>query len=83
MIDMLNFPNTRFMIVGSNPTSAVKELARIKNVEVTGFVEDIRPYYKKAGICAIPFRIARGVQNKVLEAIIDFINDPSLSIKIM
>ena len=61
-------PATRFLIVGSNPTPAVKELAHIKNVEVTGFVEDIRPYYKKAAVCAIPLRIARGVQNKVLEA---------------
>jgi len=39
-----------------------------KSINITGFVEDIRPYYNDADICVIPLRIARGIQNKVLEA---------------
>jgi sugar transferase (PEP-CTERM/EpsH1 system associated) len=61
-------PNLQFYIVGSNPAPAVKALARDPSVIVTGFVDDIRGYYQAADLCVIPLRIARGVQNKVLEA---------------
>jgi polysaccharide biosynthesis protein PslH len=61
-------PDIIFMIVGSNPTPEVTALANIQGVQIKGFVEDIREYYQKADICVIPLRIARGVQNKVLEA---------------
>jgi len=62
------FPDICFMIVGSNPSSEVRALSKIDNVQVTGYVEDIREYYEKADVCVIPLRIARGIQNKVLEA---------------
>jgi sugar transferase (PEP-CTERM/EpsH1 system associated) len=62
------FPETLLYIVGSNPVGAVKDLERIDGVKVTGFVEDIRSYYATADVCVIPLRLARGVQNKVLEA---------------
>ncbi|WP_022668874.1 TIGR03087 family PEP-CTERM/XrtA system glycosyltransferase [Desulfospira joergensenii] len=61
-------PNIKFYIVGSNPDPSVKALEKDPSVVVTGFVEDIREYYKAADLCIIPLRIARGVQNKVLEA---------------
>ena len=61
-------PNAQFYIVGNNPTQAVKNLSRIEGVHVTGYVDDIRTYYWMADICVIPLRIARGLQNKVLEA---------------
>nr|WP_319393040.1 TIGR03087 family PEP-CTERM/XrtA system glycosyltransferase [uncultured Desulfobacter sp.] len=61
-------PDASFIIVGSNPDQEVKKLGNIDGVTVTGFVEDIRTYYNKADICVIPLRIARGIQNKVLEA---------------
>lgn len=61
-------PTTRFAIVGARPTKAVKQLARIQGVEVTGAVPDIRPYLAHAQVAIAPLRIARGVQNKVLEA---------------
>ncbi|MFA5904037.1 MAG: TIGR03087 family PEP-CTERM/XrtA system glycosyltransferase [Desulfobacula sp.] len=61
-------PDALFYIVGSNPATAVKDLETIQGVRVTGFVEDIRPYYQYADICVIPLRIAAGVQNKILEA---------------
>jgi len=58
----------KFSIVGANPTAEVKRLARHPGVTVTGFVPDVRPYLREATVCVVPLRIARGVQNKVLEA---------------
>lgn len=62
-------PKIKFYIVGSNPAPAVKALEKDPSIIVTGFVKDIREYYKAADLCVIPLRIARGVQNKVLEAL--------------
>ncbi|ACN15086.1 glycosyl transferase (group I) [Desulforapulum autotrophicum HRM2] len=62
------YPKVQFYIVGSNPASKVRELENIQGVKVTGFVEDIRPYYQFADVCVVPLRIAAGIQNKVLEA---------------
>jgi sugar transferase (PEP-CTERM/EpsH1 system associated) len=62
------YPEAQFSIVGSRPAQAVRELARQSGVVVTGSVPDVRPYLAHA-VCAVaPLRIARGVQNKVLEA---------------
>lgn len=57
-----------FCIVGGKPTPEVQALGQIAGVQVTGFVDDIRPWYKRAAVSVIPLRLARGVQNKVLEA---------------
>ncbi len=62
------FPGAHFVIAGSNPTQKVKALARLEGVEVTGFVEDMRAEQAKAHVVVVPLRIARGMQNKVLEA---------------
>jgi sugar transferase (PEP-CTERM/EpsH1 system associated) len=62
------FPMARFLVVGSRPAAAVIELERLPGVSVTGFVDDVRPYLWSADVCVAPLRIARGVQNKVLEA---------------
>jgi sugar transferase (PEP-CTERM/EpsH1 system associated) len=59
----------RFAIVGARPTRQVERLASLRGVEVTGAVEDVRPYVAHAEISVAPLRIARGIQNKVLEAI--------------
>ena len=61
-------PNAQFSIVGSKPTRQVKALRRSPNVRVTGAVSDVRPYLANARVAVAPFRLARGVQNKVLEA---------------
>ncbi len=61
-------PNLQFNIVGSKPTKQVMELQKIKGVFVTGAVDDIRPYIYHAALAVAPMRIARGIQNKVLEA---------------
>jgi sugar transferase (PEP-CTERM/EpsH1 system associated) len=57
-----------FFIVGLNPAPAVRRLAARPGVTVTGSVPDIRPYLSHADCVVAPLRIARGVQNKVLEA---------------
>jgi sugar transferase (PEP-CTERM/EpsH1 system associated) len=62
------FPESQFFIVGDKPHYKVKDLASNDAVQVTGFIEDVRPYYKAADVCVIPLRLARGIQNKVLEA---------------
>ncbi|MCB1667801.1 MAG: TIGR03087 family PEP-CTERM/XrtA system glycosyltransferase [Porticoccaceae bacterium] len=61
-------PEIRFYIVGSKPTDAVLQLGKKPGVVVTGRVEDVRPYLKYALAAVAPMRIARGIQNKVLEA---------------
>jgi sugar transferase (PEP-CTERM/EpsH1 system associated) len=61
-------PAARFWIVGANPARAVQQLADEPGVAVTGRVPDTRPYLAHATAVVAPLRIARGVQNKVLEA---------------
>ncbi|GJQ57866.1 MAG: hypothetical protein SCALA701_06670 [Candidatus Scalindua sp.] len=61
-------PGVQFYIVGNRPTKMVQRLSLVEGVTVTGFVEDIREYYWLADVCVAPLRIARGLQNKVLEA---------------
>ena len=61
-------PGAQFAVVGSRPTEAVCALARQPGVVVTGGVPDVRPYIAHAFCAVAPLRIARGVQNKVLEA---------------
>lgn len=61
-------PNAMFCIVGSNPAPDVRALADRPGIVVTGRVPDVRPYVAHAAACVAPLRIARGVQNKVLEA---------------
>lgn len=61
------FADLHFYIVGSNPSAEVKALAG-NGIVVTGFVADVRPYLAHAALSVAPLRIARGIQNKVLEA---------------
>ena len=61
-------PQATFAIVGSNPSAAIRALHGALGITVTGRVEDVRPYIEGAALVAAPMRIARGVQNKVLEA---------------
>jgi sugar transferase (PEP-CTERM/EpsH1 system associated) len=62
------FPELHFYIVGSRPAPAVQALAQRPGVKVTGTVPDVRPYIAHAAVAVAPLRIARGIQNKVLEA---------------
>ncbi len=61
-------PGACFYIVGSKPSPDVMKLEDIDGVTVTGRVPDVRPYLAAADVSVAPVRIARGVQNKVLEA---------------
>ncbi|WP_431282804.1 TIGR03087 family PEP-CTERM/XrtA system glycosyltransferase [Humitalea sp. 24SJ18S-53] len=61
-------PAPTFHIVGANPAPAVRALASLPGVHVTGKVADTRPYIAHATIAVAPLHIARGIQNKVLEA---------------
>lgn len=56
-----------FAIVGSKPTATVQALTSQPGVMVTGRVKDVRPYLAHARVVVAPLRIARGIQNKVLE----------------
>jgi sugar transferase (PEP-CTERM/EpsH1 system associated) len=62
------FADARFYIVGARPAPAVQALAKLPGVVVTGTVPDVRPYIAHAALAVAPLRIARGIQNKVLEA---------------
>ncbi|MYN25112.1 TIGR03087 family PEP-CTERM/XrtA system glycosyltransferase [Duganella levis] len=57
-----------FHIVGSRPAAQVRDLLRLPGVQVSGTVPDVRPYLQHAALVVAPLRVARGVQNKVLEA---------------
>lgn len=61
-------PDVTFTIVGMNPADDVLRLAEKPGVFVTGGVPDVRPYVAHAAAAVLPLRIARGIQNKVLEA---------------
>ncbi len=62
-------PGTQFWIVGSNPAPEVTALGQRAGIVVTGRVADVRPYLAHAAVVVAPLRIARGVQNKVLEGL--------------
>ncbi|MCL2790723.1 MAG: TIGR03087 family PEP-CTERM/XrtA system glycosyltransferase [Desulfobulbus sp.] len=61
-------PDARFSIVGARPAKSVLGLAPIPGIEVTGYVPDVRPYLAAATVSIAPLATARGVQNKILEA---------------
>ncbi|MGC4250372.1 MAG: TIGR03087 family PEP-CTERM/XrtA system glycosyltransferase [Sphingobium sp.] len=61
-------PDARFAIVGRNPSKSVQALADLPGVIVTGGVPDVRGWLAAADVVVAPLRIARGIQNKVLEA---------------
>ena len=61
-------PDALFCIAGMRPTPEVRKLAEQEGIVVTGSVPDVRPYLAYARAAVLPLRIARGIQNKVLEA---------------
>ena len=61
-------PAVRLVIVGARPAAEVQALASQPGITVTGTVPDVRPYVAHAALSVAPLRVARGIQNKVLEA---------------
>jgi sugar transferase (PEP-CTERM/EpsH1 system associated) len=62
-------PQARCQLVGRRPTAAVQALNAFPGVEVVGQVADVRPFVAGARVVIAPLQIARGIQNKVLEAL--------------
>lgn len=63
-----NYPGSRFIVAGMNPVPDIQSLSELNGIEITGFVDDILPYFQQSTIFVAPLRIARGIQNKVLQA---------------
>jgi sugar transferase (PEP-CTERM/EpsH1 system associated) len=61
-------PTVKLAIVGADPSPAIRRLSQIEGVTVTGSVPDVRPHVTRAALTVAPLRIARGTQNKILEA---------------
>lgn len=61
-------PNAKLLIVGADPSPAVRQLGDLPGVAVTGSVPDVRPYLGRSAAMVAPLNIARGTQNKILEA---------------
>tara|TARA_B110000467_G_C18302024_1_gene472033 strand:+ start:201 stop:1475 length:1275 start_codon:yes stop_codon:yes gene_type:complete len=62
-------PQAIFCVVGGNPSNDVVALAKNNtNIVITGRVHDVRPFIAQATCVVAPLQIARGIQNKVLEA---------------
>jgi len=61
-------PQARLLIVGADPSPAVRKLGKLPGVTVTGSVPDVRPYLQRSALMVAPLNIARGTQNKILEA---------------
>ena len=61
-------PSVKLQIVGADPSPAVQRLGQLAGVTVTGSVSDVRPYLRRSALSIAPLIIARGTQNKILEA---------------
>jgi sugar transferase (PEP-CTERM/EpsH1 system associated) len=62
-------PELKFVIAGRSPTRRVRKLGRRPGVVVTGAVPEVETYLAGCTAVVAPFRIAQGIQNKVLEAL--------------
>jgi len=61
-------PGVKLLIIGADPSPAVRKLGDLPGVTVTGSVADVRPYLYRSALMVAPLNIARGTQNKILEA---------------
>ena len=61
-------PAMKLLIVGADPSPAMVRLGQLDGVTVTGSVPDVRPYVRQSALMVAPLKIARGTQNKILEA---------------
>lgn len=61
-------PDARCVLVGSHPPAVVQRLADDERVVVSGWVEDVRPYYERCAVCVVPLRAGGGTRLKILEA---------------
>jgi sugar transferase (PEP-CTERM/EpsH1 system associated) len=61
-------PGATLSIIGRAPTPAVRKLAEIAGVEVTGRVDDVRPHIARGSVYIVPLRIGGGTRLKIFEA---------------
>lgn len=61
-------PGVELYIVGRNPTARIRSLGKRGDIIVTGHVRDISPFLEDAAASVVPLRVARGIQNKILES---------------
>lgn len=61
-------PTLKLVIVGADPSPEIRQLSELQGVTVTGSVPDVRPYVRRSALMVAPLAIARGTQNKILEA---------------
>ena len=61
-------PAMKLLIVGAEPSPAMRKLGELSGVTVTGSVPDVRPFIRCSALMVAPLNIARGTQNKILEA---------------
>ena len=62
-------PDATLCVVGRNPSQRLKDLAaRVPNFQLTGWVEDVRPYLAQGAVCIVPLRIGGGTRLKIYEA---------------
>jgi len=61
-------PAMKLLVVGADPSPAMRRLGELPGVTVTGSVPEVQPYVRKSALMVAPLNIARGTQNKILEA---------------
>ncbi len=61
-------PDTKFAIVGANPTHRVRRLGAQSGIQVIGTVDEVQPYLAHAGLVVVPLKASPGIANKILEA---------------
>lgn len=61
-------PDTKFYIVGAEPSNQIHKLAKLKDVYITGEVENINEYVWNSAVSVAPMRVGAGIQNKILES---------------
>lgn len=65
---LVTYPNLQFQIVGAHPEKRIQRLSDKPNIQVTGFVESIEPYFQRATIVIAPMLTGAGIQNKIIQA---------------
>lgn len=65
---LVTYPNLQFQIVGAHPEKRILRLSDNPNIQVTGFVESIEPYFQRATIVVAPMLTGAGIQNKIIQA---------------
>jgi len=64
------FPKTKFIVVGANPPKEILKISKIDHsVIVTGYVDELDPFYQKSGVFVVPIRAGAGIRIKILEAL--------------